>query len=236
MTACAPRNPFLQEWKTPYGIPPFDKITLADYIPAIKAGIQQQEKELQEILDNPEAPTFQNTVAAYELSGEILDKVTVVLFNLQETEDSEEMEKVAEEATGLITAHQNEISMNKKFFERVKAVYEADQSGLTREQQMVLKNLYKSFTRNGVGLDDASQERLKGINLKIAAFQQKFGNNLLAENNAFKDKFGIPVSSYTSEMTACEDRGRREEMFKAYSSRGNNGNEYDNKTLCLDIL
>jgi peptidyl-dipeptidase Dcp len=175
-------------------------------------------------------------VAAYELSGDALNKVTSVLFNLQETEGSDEMNKVVEEATELLTVHENGISMNKKFYERVKAVYDADQSGLTREQQMVLKNLYKSFTRNGVGLDDASQERLKEINIKIAAFQQKFGTNLLAENNSFKEKFGIPVSSYTSEMTTCEDRGRREEMFKAYSSRGNNGNEYDNKALCLDIL
>jgi peptidyl-dipeptidase Dcp len=236
MTACAPKNPLLQEWDTPYGIPPFDKITLADYIPAVKEGIKQHDKELNAILDNKEAPTFQNTVAAYELSGDALNKVTSVLFNLQETEGSDEMNKVVEEATELLTVHENGISMNKKFYERVKAVYDADQSGLTREQQMVLKNLYKSFTRNGVGLDDASQERLKEINIKIAAFQQKFGTNLLAENNSFKEKFGIPVSSYTSEMTTCEDRGRREEMFKAYSSRGNNGNEYDNKALCLDIL
>ncbi|MBR4756193.1 MAG: peptidase M3, partial [Bacteroidales bacterium] len=204
MTACAPKNPFLQEWNTPYGIPPFDKITLSDYIPAVKAGIKQQEKELDAILSNPEAPTFKNTVDAYEFSGEILDKVTEVLFNLQETEGSDEMNKVVEEATELLTAHENSISMNKKFFERVKAVYDADQSGLTREQQMVLKKLYKSFVRNGVGLDGADQERMKEINLKIAASQQKFGTNLLAENNAFKDKFGIPVSSYTSEMTSCE--------------------------------
>ena len=236
MTACAPKNPFLQEWKTPYGIPPFDEISLSDYIPAIKAGIDQQNKELDAILENKEAPTFKNTVEAYEFSGEILDKVSEVLFNLQETEGSDEMNKVVEEATELLTAHENGISMNKKFFERVKAIYDADQSGLTREQQMVLKKLYKSFERNGVGLDDAGQERMKEINLKIAASQQKFGTNLLAENNAFKDKFGIPVSSYTSEMTSCEDRTRREEMFKAYSSRGNNGNEYDNKALCLDIL
>jgi len=237
MSACTQtKNPFLQEWDTPYGIPPFDKITLADYIPAVKAGIEQQEKELQAILDNQEAPTFKNTVEAYELSGEILSKVNGVLFNLQETEGSDEMEKVAEEATELLTTHENEISMNRKFFERVKAVYDADQSGLTREQQMVLKNLYKSFTRNGVDLDDTSQARLKEINVKIASMQQKFGTNLLAENNAFKEKFGIPVSSYTSEMTSCEDRARREEMFKAYSSRGNNGNEYDNKALCLEIL
>ena len=237
MSACTQtKNPFLQEWDTPYGIPPFDKITLADYIPAVKAGIEQQEKELQAILDNKETPTFKNTVEAYELSGEILSKVNGVLFNLQETEGSDEMEKVAEEATELLTTHENEISMNRKFFERVKAVYDADQSGLTREQQMVLKNLYKSFTRNGVDLDDASQARLKEINVKIASMQQKFGTNLLAENNAFKEKFGIPVSSYTSEMTSCEDRSRREEMFKAYSSRGNNGNEYDNKALSLEIL
>ena len=236
MTACAPKNPFQKEWKTPYGIPPFDQITLADYIPAVKAGIKQQEKELQAILDNPQAPTFKNTVEAYEFSGEILEKVSNVLFNLQETEGSDEMNKVVEEATELMTAHENSISMNKKFFERVKAIYDADQSGLTREQQMVLKKLYKSFVRNGVGLDDASQERMKEINLKVAASQQKFGTNLLAENNAFKDKFGIPVSAYTAEMTSCEDRGRREEMFKAYSSRGNNGNEYDNKALCLEIL
>ena len=237
MTACVQtKNPFLEEWKTPYGIPPFDKITLADYIPAVKAGIEQQEKELQAILDNPEAPTFKNTIDAYEYSGEILDKVMGVLSNLQETDGNDEMEKIAEEATELLTKHENSISMNKKFFERVKAIYDADQSALTREQQLVLKNLYKSFTRNGVDLDEASQERLKEINVKIAGLRQKFGTNLLSENNAFKEKFGTPVSSYTSEMTSCEDRARREEMFKAYSSRGNNGNEYDNKSIALEIL
>jgi len=237
MAACTQnKNPFLQEWDTPYGIPPFDKIQLSDYIPAVKEGIKQQKAELDAILNNQEAPTFENTIAAYELSGDILDKVSNVLFNLQETEGSDEMNKIVEQATELITAHSDNISMDKKFFERVKAVYDADQSGLTREQQMVLKNLYQSFTRNGVDLDEESQARLKEINQKIAAAQQKFGTNLLAENNAFKEKFGVPVSSYTSEMTSCEDRARREEMFKAYSSRGNNGNEYDNKALCLEIL
>ena len=234
--SCSRNNPFLEEWNTPYGIPPFDEIQLSDYIPAVTAGIEQQKQELDAILANPDAPTFENTVAAYEYSGEILTKVSLVLFNLQETEGNEEMEKVVEEATALMTAHEDEMSMNKAFFERVKAVYDADQSGLTREQQMVLKNLYESFTRSGVALDEASQERLKDINQKIAAAQQKFGTNLLAENNAFKETFGVPVSAYPAEMTGCEDRDRREAMFKAYSSRGNNGNEYDNKALCLEIL
>ena len=234
--SCSRNNPFLEEWNTPYGIPPFDDIQLSDYIPAVTAGIEQQKQELDAILTNPDAPTFDNTVAAYEYSGEILTKVSLVLFNLQETEGNEEMDKVVEEATALMTAHEDEMSMNKAFFERVKAVYDADQSGLTREQQMVLKNLYESFTRSGVALDEASQERLKDINQKIAAAQQKFGTNLLAENNAFKETFGVPVSAYPAEMTGCEDRDRREAMFKAYSSRGNNGNEYDNKALCLEIL
>ena len=234
--SCNRNNPFLEEWNTPYGIPPFDEIQLSDYIPAVTAGIEQQKQELDAILANPDAPTFDNTVAAYEYSGEILTKVSLVLFNLQETEGNEEMDKVVEEATALMTAHEDEMSMNKAFFERVKAVYDADQSGLTREQQMVLKNLYESFTRSGVALDEASQERLKEINQKIAAAQQKFGTNLLAENNAFKETFGVPVSAYPAEMTGCEDRDRREAMFKAYSSRGNNGNEYDNKALCLEIL
>lgn len=238
MSACTQTrtNPFLEEWDTPYGIPPFEKIQLSDYIPAVKAGIEEQNKELEAIINNAEAPTFENTVAAYELSGRTLSKTTAVLFNLQETEGSDEMNKVVEEATALMTEHEDNISMNKDFFQRVKAVNDADQSGLTREQQMVLKKLYQSFTRNGVDLDEAAQARIKEINQKIAAAQQKFGTNLLAENNAFKEKFGIPVSSYTSEMTSCEDRSRREEMFKAYSSRGNNGNEYDNKALCLEIL
>ena len=234
--SCSRNNPFLEEWNTPYGIPPFDEIQLSDYIPAVTAGIEQQKQELDAILANPDAPTFDNTVAAYEYSGEILTKVSLVLFNLQETEGNEEMDKVVEEATALMTAHEDEMSMNKAFFERVKAVYDADQSGLTREQQMVLKNLYESFTRSGVALDEASQECLKEINQKIAAAQQKFGTNLLAENNAFKETFGVPVSAYPAEMTGCEDRDRREAMFKAYSSRGNNGNEYDNKALCLEIL
>ena len=234
--SCSRNNPFLEEWNTPYGIPPFDEIQLSDYIPVVTAGIKQQKQELDAILANPDAPTFENTVAAYEYSGEILTKVSLVLFNLQETEGNEEMDKVVEEATALMTAHEDEMSMNKAFFERVKAVYDADQSGLTREQQMVLKNLYESFTRSGVALDEASQERLKEINQKIAAAQQKFGTNLLAENNAFKETFGVPVSAYPAEMTGCEDRDRREAMFKAYSSRGNNGNEYDNKALCLEIL
>ena len=234
--SCSHKNPLLQEWNTPYGIPPFEEIKTADYMPAIKEGIRQQNAEIVAIVNNSEPADFENTVAAYELSGEVLTKVTGILYNISESDGTKEILELMEEVTPLLTEHEDNILMNKDFFKRVKAVYDADQSELTREQQMVLKKLYLSFTRNGIDLEDADQERLKEINKSLATMQQKFGNNLLAENNAFKAEFGIPISSYSQEMTTCEDRGLREKMFKAYSSRGNKGNEYDNKELCLSIL
>ena len=238
LASCANKdqNPFLQEWDTPYGIPPFDKIKIEHYMPAIKAGIAQQEAEIQAIIDNPAAPTFENTVAALELSGEILSKVTGVLYNLSETENSPEMEALIEEATPLQSQHSDNIYMNKKLYDRVAAIYNADQSGLTREQQMVLKKLYEAFERNGIGLSDADQEELRKINMEISTVSNKLSTNLLAENNAFKDEFGISVSAYPTAMTTTEDRALRERMFKAYSSRGHNGNQYDNRELFLKLM
>ena len=238
LASCANKdqNPFMQEWDTPYGIPPFDKIKIEHYMPAIKAGIQQHEAEIQAIIDNPAAPTFENTVAALELSGSLLTKVTGVLYNLSETENSPEMEALIEEVTPLQSQHSDNIYMNKKLYERVAAIYNADQSGLTREQQMVLKKLYEAFERNGIGLSDAEQEELRKINTEMSTVSNKLSTNLLAENNAFKDEFGISVSAYPTAMTTTEDRALRERMFKAYSSRGHNGNEYDNRELFLKLM
>ena len=226
----------MQEWDTPYGIPPFDKIKIEHYMPAIKAGIAEQEAEIKAIVDNPAAPTFENTVAALELSGNLLSKVTGVLYNLSETENSPEMEALIEEATPLQSQHSDNIYMNKKLYERVAAIYNADQSGLTREQQMVLKKLYEAFERNGIGLSDADQEELRKINTEMSTVSNKLSTNLLAENNAFKEEFGISVSAYPTAMTTTEDRALRERMFKAYSSRGHNGNEYDNRELFLKLM
>ena len=238
LASCAPKeqNPFMQEWDTPYGIPPFDKIKIEHYMPAIKAGIAQHEAEVQAIVDNPAAPTFENTVAALELSGSLLTKVMGVLYNLSETENSPEMEALIEEVTPLQSQHSDNIYMNKKLYQRVAAIYNADQSGLTREQQMVLKKLYEAFDRNGIGLSDADQEELRKINTEMSTVSNKLSTNLLAENNAFKDEFGISVSAYPTAMTTTEDRALRERMFKAYSSRGHNGNEYDNRELFLKLM
>lgn len=238
MSACTSSrtNPFFEEWDTPFGIAPFDKIEYSDYIPAIKAGIEQQTKEIEAIISNPDAPTFDNVIAALDLSGEILTKVQGVLGNVSETENCPEIEAIIEESTPLMSAHSDNIYMNKALYEKVAAVYNADQSGLTREQQMVLKKTYQAFERNGIGLDDAKQARLREINSESSLKINKIGNNNLAENNAFKEKFGISVSAYPTAMTTTEDRSLREEMFKAYSSRGHNGNENDNRQLILDVM
>ena len=236
VASCKDKNPFLSEWNTPYGIPPFDQIKTEDYIPAIKEGIEQQKKELDAIINNPEAPNFANTIAAFDLSGELLAKVSGVLFNLAETDADSTLNKVEDEANKLLTAHSDDVYMNRKFFERVKAVYEADQSHLDREQQMVLKKLYQAFTRNGVDLSEEDQQKMKEINQALSDAQHKFGDNLLAQSNAFKAEFGIPVSAYPDEMASCTDRDRRKAMFEAYSNRANHGDEFDNKAICLQIL
>ena len=228
-------NPFFEEWDTPYGTAPFSKIEVSDYMPAFQEGIAQQKAEVEAIIANPEAPTFENTVAAYDLSGELLAKVSGVFFNLAESDSTPEMQAIEEEVTPLLTAAENEIMMNPDLFARVKAVYE-NMHGLTREQQMLTKNLYEAFQRNGVGLDEAGKARFAEINTRLASLSQKFGQNLLAENNAFKAEIGITVSEYPSWMTTCEDRALREKAFYAYSSRGNHGNENDNNEIVLETM
>ena len=237
LASCAQRtNPFLAEWNTPYGIPPFDQIQYADYIPAVKAGIEAQQAEIDAIVASQEAPTFESVIAPFDRSGGLLAKVTGVLYNVSETENCPEMEAIIEEATPLLSAYEDGIYMNKDLYRKVAAVYEADQSGLTREQQVVLKKIYEAFQRNGVGLDDAAQAELKQINTDMAAKINKIGNNILAESNAFKQEFGISVSAYPVAMTETADRALREKMFKAYSMRGHNGNDNDNRALILDVM
>ena len=236
ISACSESaNPFFEEWNTPYGTAPFSRIEPRHYLPAFQAGIEAQRAEIQAILDNPETPSFENTVAAYERSGALLAKVGGVFFNLSESDSTPEMQKIEEEVMPLVTAAEDEIFMNEAFFQRVKAVYEASE-GLTREQQMVTKKLYEAFVRNGVALDEAGKKRFSEINTRLASLSQKFGQNLLAENNAFKEQIGVTVSGYADFMASCEDRAQREKAFKAYSSRGNNGGEHDNNAIVLEIL
>ena len=236
-TACnnQSENVFLKEWDTPYGTPPFSKITIDMYKPAFLAGIDEQKANVQAIIDNPDAPTFDNTVLAMEHAAPILNRVRRVFFNLCESESTPEMQALEEELTPLLTDASNEIMMNEDLFARVKVVYE-NSASLDREQQMAVKKLYEGFERSGVGLTGADKERFAAIQTRLATLSQKFGQNLLAENNAFKEATGITVSEYYDFMASCEDRDKRKAVFEAYSSRGNHGDENDNNAIVLETL
>ena len=238
--ACAPKkasNPFLSEWDTPYGIPDFSIVEESHYLPAVEAGIEQQQAEIDAIIANPEAPTFENVVAAYEKSGAILDRVVGVLFNLSETDGTESLNAIVEQVLPKLSAHSDNITMNPAFFAKVDALYqEIDNLGLNQEQKMALTKLYNSFVNNGIALDEASQARMREINAELSSLSNTFGNRLLAENNAFAEQFGVAISEYGGAMASTADRALREKMFKAYASRGNNGNENDTKDLIVKMM
>ena len=237
VVSCNDSNPFLTEWETPYGIPDFSVVQEKHYEPAVKAGIAQQQAEIDEIIANQDAPTFENVVVAYEKSGSILARVTGVLFNVSETDATESLQKIVEQVLPMLSEHSNDIFMNPDFFAKVKVLYDdMENLGLNQEQKMVLKKMYNSFVKNGVALEGEAQARMREINKELSSLEFTFGNNLLAENNAFADKFGLSISEYAGAMASTEDRARREEMFKAYASRGNNGNENDTKEIITKIM
>ena len=237
VVSCNDSNPFLAEWETPYGIPDFSAVQEKHYIPAVEAGIAQQQAEIEAIIANQEAPTFENVVVAYEKSGSILARVTGVLFNVSETDATESLQKIVEQVLPILSEHSNDIFMNPDFFAKVKVLYDdMENLGLNQEQKMVLKKMYNSFVKNGVALEGEAQARMREINKELSSLEFTFGNNLLAENNAFADKFGLSISEYAGAMASTEDRARREEMFKAYASRGNNGNENDTKEIITKIM
>lgn len=187
VSSCKQFNPFLGDWKTPYGIPDFESIKESDYIPAVKFGIRQQEGQIDAIIANGNAPDFENTVAAYELSGEILDRVTGVLFNLSESDATPSMQKIVEKVIPMLTEHNDNVFMNPYFFARVDELYQNRKNlDLTREQEMALGKLYRRFVNNGVSLSPESQARLREINKELAVLEQRFGNNVLSQTNSFR--------------------------------------------------
>ena len=237
MTMVSCGNPFLSSWDTPYGIPDFGKVKEKHYLPAVEEGIRQQQAEIDAIIANPDAPTFANVVEAYEASGAILDRVVGVLFNLSETDGTESLNAVVEQVLPMLSVHSDNISMNPAFFAKVEVLYnDMDNLGLNDEQKMTLKKLYNSFVKNGIALGEAEQARMREINMELSSLSNTFGNRLLAENNAFAEEFGVTISEYGEAMAATADRALREKMFKAYASRGNNGNENDTKDLIIKMM
>jgi peptidyl-dipeptidase Dcp len=180
-------NPFFEAYDTPFEVPPFDKIKNEHFAPAIREGIVQKEKEVDAIVENPEAPTFANTVEALEKSGETLGKVTRVFYNLNSANTSDELQAIAKELAPEISKHGDNVSLNEKLFARVKTIWDSkDKLDLTAEQHMLLEKMYKSFVRSGANLTDSDKEKLREINTKLSSLTLQFGQNVLAETNAYQ--------------------------------------------------
>ncbi len=258
------QNPFFAEFDTPYGVPPFDKIKTEHYMPAFIEGMRQDSLEIEAIANNPEPPTFANTIEALEYSGAMLDRVSSVFFNLYSADTNDDMDAIAEKVSPLLSDHSDNITLNAALFKRIKAVYDKrDSLNLNHEQMRLLEKRYQSFVRSGANLSDEQKARLREINKELGLLDIKFGGNVLAETNAYQkwidneqELDGLPQdvknaaaeeaaaagqpgkwlfttqkSSFIPVLQYCTNRQLRKELLIAYTMRGNNNNEYDNKSV-----
>jgi peptidyl-dipeptidase Dcp len=262
-------NPFFTEYTTPFQTPPFDQIKEEHYLPAFEEGIKIKRAELDVIINNPDKPTFESTIAAIEKSGKLLTKVSRVFFNISGSNGNDETQKIAETITPELSKLSNDIYLNEKLFQRIKSINdEKEKLNLTAEQLKILDNYYTDFVRNGIGLDEEKKTRLKKINEELSMLSLKFGDNLRKETNAIgliidnkDDLVGLPDAaiqgaselakqngmegkwafnlqrpSFTPFLQYSEKRELREKLYKAYLTRGNNNNEFDNKEIIKKII
>lgn len=234
-------NPFFSEWNTPYEIPDFQRIKTEHYMPAFREGMKQQKEWIDNIANNSEEPTFGNTIIPYEYSGQLLQEVSAVFFNLSECENSPEMEAIAEEVTPLLSAHEDDIALNQKLFARIKAVYDQRESlDLNTEQRRLLEETYKGFVRGGANVPEEQQARFRELNEQIASLTLRFAQNVLKATNAYKkalpngDTVTLDIPTWEPFMQTCPDRKLREEVWHAYADRCRDG-EFDN-TKIIDTL
>ena len=195
-------NPFLTEFETPYGTPDFNRIKVEHYEPAFLKGIEQQNLEIKAIVENPEEPTFENTIVALDNSGEILARVSGVFFALTEADTNDEMMALEAKIAPMLSEHSDNIFLNQDLYKRVAAVHAKEEAGdikLTTEQHYLLDKYYKEFMRSGAGLDAQKQKRLREINKQLSTLTIEFGNHVLADNNDYllvvdkkEDLAGLP--------------------------------------------
>ena len=255
-------NPFRAEWDTPYGVPPFAEIEDAHYMPATKQAILELRAEIDAIVDNPDAPTFENTVVALDTAGESLYKVLNVFSNITNTDTNDTLSDLEAEIWPMLTRETDAINFNQGLFDRVKAVYDQrDRLGLDEQDARLLELTYREFVRNGADLSPDVKAEVAAINEELAGLTTKFGRNLLLSTKAFKievtdeadlaglsedfknalkvdgeDKWVLTVdrSVYETFMTQSENRDLRERMFNGYRLRASEG-EYDNGPLAIKI-
>ncbi|MCM1067735.1 MAG: M3 family metallopeptidase [Muribaculaceae bacterium] len=209
------RNPFLEAYDTPYEIPPFEKISYDDYLPALEAGIAQKQAQIDSITANPDTPTFDNTILALEHSGEILDKVATVFFALDESNNTPEMQAIADRFYPEYSQFSDQVMMNDKLFERVKYLYDRrDSLGLSPDRVRALDTYYKNFVRNGALLPADKKKELMDVNSELSSLYLAFNKNLLGATNAFSIVVddstrlaGLPASLVAS---AAEEAAKRE--------------------------
>ncbi len=215
------KNPFFSPFNTPHQTIPFDKIKIEHYKPAFLEGIKQQNEEIEAIINNPQSPTFDNTIVALEHSGELLSVVSATFFNLLSAETSDELETLSLEMSPILTEHENNISLNENLFNRIKVVYEQkDKLNLTPEQQMLLKKTYNGFVRSGANLSNADKEIYRQLSSELSTLTLQFGQNVLKETNLYQlnitDKNllkGLPEDFLESSAALSKDKGKAGWLF-----------------------
>lgn len=208
-------NPFMAPYKTPYEIPPFDLITPAHYVEAYEEGLKQARQDLQKIVDNPEAPTFENTILAMDKMGALLERVSRVFGSVTQTDMTSELSEINDRVTPLVGAYEDEISMNPKLFERIRTIYDNRANlNLAPDQMRMVESAYKKFTRNGALLSEADKEQLKQLNNRLSELYLLFNKNLLAATNEFElvvdDEAmlaGLPESNKQAALETGKKRG-----------------------------
>ncbi len=220
ISSCSPKNdinPLLAQWNTPFGIPPFEKIKTEHYMPAYLEAMAVHNAEIEAIINNPQPPTFENTIVAYDNSGALLNKIAPVFSSHNSVNASPEVLELAKELSPLTSKHYNDISLNENLFQRVKTVYDQRESlELNPEQLRLLTEMYKDFVRSGAELPVDKKEELKSINAEISALQLAFGQNLLAETNGYKlviDNQDNLAGLSEALITAAFERGKKDSLY-----------------------
>lgn len=205
---------FEKIYDTPHHTAPFDRIRTEEYEPAMREGMRQHEEEIQQIIHNPEAPNFENTIVALERSGELLDRVTDVFFNLLEAESNDEMQELAQKLSPVLSEHANRITLNEALFARVKAVYEAEHGVRSGEELRLLESTYDSFVRSGANLNEAQKQRYRELSKELSQLTVQFGQNHLKETNSYLKVItdeavleGMPESALTAAKETAKEKG-----------------------------
>lgn len=210
-------NPLLAEtFDTPYGVPPFDLIKDEHFEPAILEGIKQHQAEIDAIADNPEAPSFENTIEAMENTGKLLSRNTTIFFNLTSANTNDKLQKIATTLSPKLSEHSDNITLNDKLFQRVKAVWDKKSTlNLGLEESKLLEESYKRFVRSGANLSDEDKDKLRKINADLALLTLEFGNNVLAENNKYElvidkkeDLAGLPDGLVQAAAETAKEKGK----------------------------